>query len=91
MSKNRNGSYKQLHVKGKIAPVFACPEAKERCPVFILDKYISKLPQKAINMDYFYARPLERVPSDPHEPWYAAVPVGKHTLYKKFNLMCNQS
>ena len=72
-------------------PVYACPEAGKRCPVFILDKYISKLPQKAIDMDYFYARPLDRVPSDPHEPWYTAVAVGKHTRYKKFNFMCKQA
>ncbi len=41
-SKNRNGTFKQLRVKNKVAPLHPCPEAGERCPVAILDKYISK-------------------------------------------------
>ena len=40
-SKNRNGTFKQLRVKSKVVPLFPCPEAGERCPVHILDKYIS--------------------------------------------------
>ena len=44
VSKNQNGSFKKLHVKRKVVPVYACPEAGERCPVHNLDKYIQKLP-----------------------------------------------
>ena len=51
-----------------------------KCPVHLLDLYISKLPSKAVEKDIFYARPLETVPADPSAPWYTATPVGKHTL-----------
>ena len=59
VSKNRNGSFKQLHVKSKVVPVFACPKAGERCAVRILDQYISRLPEEAKEKDLFYVRPLE--------------------------------
>ena len=39
VSKNHNGSFTQLHVKNKVVPVFACPEAGDRCPARILDLY----------------------------------------------------
>ena len=77
VSKNQNGSFKKIHMKRKVVPVYACPEAGERCPVHILDKYIQKLPQLAIEKDLFYVRPLEVIPTDPLAPWYSAVPVGK--------------
>ena len=88
VSKNRNGSFKQLHIKSKVVPVFPCPEAGERCPVHLLDKYISKLPTAAKEMDLFYVRPLDKKPQDPNMPWYSAVPLGKHTLQQKVKKMC---
>ena len=66
VSKNRNGSFKQLHVKSKTVPVYACKEAGVRCPVNILDLYISKLPSKAVEDDVFYICPLKEIPSDPY-------------------------
>ena len=56
--------------------VYACPEVGERCPVFILDTYLSKLPPKAHECDLSYLRPLSEAPTDASVPWYAAVPVG---------------
>ena len=58
-SKNRNGSFKQLHVKKKVVPIYSCPQAGDRCPVYLLDKYISKLPEEAKEKDFCYVRPLE--------------------------------
>ena len=89
VSKNRNGSFKQLHVKGKTVPVYKCPELGSKCPVYLLDKYISKLPPKAIENDVFYVRALDKVPSDPAAPWYSVAPIGKHTLSDKVKKMCN--
>ena len=51
---------KQLRVKN-VVPLHPCPEAGERCPVFLLDKYISKLPVEAKEKDLFYVRPLEKI------------------------------
>ena len=81
-SKNRNGSFKQ--------PIYSCPQAGDRCPVSLLDKYISKLPEEAKEKDLFYVRPLESTAesADTHEIWYSAVPIGKHTLQQKFSKMC---
>ena len=63
--------------------MFASPEAGDRCPVRILDLYISKFPQEAVIQDLFYVRPLEKLPSSPSAPWYSSVAVGRHTLNKK--------
>ena len=82
VSKNINGSFKQLHIKSKIVPVFACPAAGERCPFHILDTYISKLPPQAFERDLFYIRPIETVPTKPTSPWYSAIPVGKNTQWE---------
>ena len=51
VSKNRNGSFKQLHVRSKVVPVYSCPEAGIRCPVHLLDLYISKLQEAAKEKD----------------------------------------
>lgn len=91
VSKNRNGSFKQLHVQNKVVPLYPNPDIGEHCPVFILDKYISKLPKKLVEQDIFYARPLENVPSTEDAPWYAPVPLGKHTLQSMVKKMCEDA
>lgn len=79
VSKNQNGSFKQLHINSKVVPVFPCPEAGDRCPVRLLDLYISKLPTDVKENDLLYVWPLDKKPQD---PWYSAVPLGKHTSAK---------
>ena len=91
VSKKSQRSFKQLHIKSKVVPLFACPEAGERCPVSILDKYIGKLLQDAKSRDLFYVRPLEIILTDPSLPWYSSVAVGKHTLDQKVKNMCSQA
>ena len=91
VSKNRNGSFKQLHVSSKVVPVYSCPEAGQRCPVYLLDLYISKLPEEAKEKDLVYVRPLEKQPHDPSKPWYSAVPLGNHTLQQMVKKMCSDA
>ena len=52
------------------------------CHVYLLDMYISKMPEKAKELDYFYLRPHEYMPrpSNPSAPWFYASPVGEHKL-----------
>ena len=94
VSKNRNGSFKQLHINSKVVPVFPCLEAKERCPVRLLDLYISisisKLPPEA-KEDLLYVRLLDKKPKDPNLPWYSAVPLVKHTLQQEVKKMCTEA
>ena len=71
--------------------MYPCPESGNRCPVFILDEYISKLPDEARAKNLFYAQPLKKVPKDPQKPWYSAVPLGKNTLRNKFRTMCEDA
>lgn len=54
VSKTNNGTFKKLHVKSKNVPILENPEAGERCPVFILDMYFSKLPDEAFKKDIFF-------------------------------------
>ena len=90
-SKNRQGGLAQLRMENKTVPIYSRDDAGERCHVHILDKYIQKLPEEVIKQDYFYARPLLKVPSDPNEPWYASVPVGKNVLGSMLKDMCREA
>ena len=87
VSKTNDSSFKKLRLKGKKVPIYACPDIGKRFPVQILDKYLSKLPRKAIECDLFYVLPLTKVPTDPRSTWYAGVPVGRDTLQNKLKNM----
>ncbi len=77
-SKNRSGGFRDLKVENKVVPVFANPSAGQRCHVFLIDTYLSKLPPKVREQDYFYARPLSKISRD--QPWYACSPLGENKL-----------
>jgi hypothetical protein len=66
-SKNCPGGLMQLELQHKLVNIYANSDVGERCHVFILDKYISKLPQPAIEKDIFYCKPKD-VPVDPSAP-----------------------
>ena len=59
--------------------------------MFILYKYVSKLPKKAIDKDIFYVRPLNEVPKDDDAPWYIPVPIGRHKLQTTVKNMCAEA
>lgn len=79
-SKNRSGGFMELHVENKVVPIYANQHCPDRCHVRLLDEYLSKVPEKARELDIFYLRPLKEVPSDPKKPWYVAVPCGENKL-----------
>ena len=89
-SKNRNGTFRQLRVKNKVVPLYACPELGNKCPVAILDKYIAKLPPAAKEKELFYCRPLEK-PKNPSKPWYSVTAVGRNALQSKLKDMCSRA
>jgi hypothetical protein len=77
-----------LHVANKTVPLFACPEAGDHCPVHVIDLYIGKLPQIAIENDTFFVKQLENTPEDDTKPWYSRTPVGRNTLNTRLGKMC---
>ena len=79
-SKNHSGSLSERTVPNKSVPIFACRDAGDRCHVHLLDLYISRMPKKAKDLDYFYLRPLESFSCNESAPWYCNSPVGEHKL-----------
>ena len=61
-SKNRSGGLQDFQIPNKSVPIYACPEFEERCYVYILDFYLSKLPVEVLFNDTFYMRPLPAIP-----------------------------
>lgn len=90
-SKNKRGGLKQMRLHHKVVTVVANSKIGERCPVYILDKYISKLPDKAKEMDLFYCRAYPKLPKNPNDPWYIATPIGKNTLSTMVRDMCQEA
>ena len=80
-----------MRLEHKKVPSFANPEAGNRCHIFLIDLYISKLPPAAIEKGNFYFRPLDSKPSDPSKPWFTAVPVGRNQLAKMVPIMCEEA
>ena len=61
-----------------------------RCHVYILSKYISKVPQDAVVKDNFYLQPLSTIPKCPNKP-FSCTPVPRNTLAKAVGEMCTKA
>ena len=81
-SKNRPGGRQQLNLDNKCITQYACPQLGERCHVYLLKLYVSKLPEKAFERDVFYMKPVANLPVSPSDPWYCNSPLGHNTLSK---------
>ena len=90
-SKNRKGGLSEIRLEHKTVSTFANPEAGNRCHVFLLDLYLSKLPQEAFKKDIFYCRPNQSKPTDSTSPWFCAVPIGRNQLSKMVQTMCEEA
>ena len=60
-----------LKIENKIIPIYCNAIAGDRCHVKQLDLYLSKLPEKALYLA-FYFRPLPKIPEDACKPWHSA-------------------
>jgi hypothetical protein len=56
-SKNKQGGLKQLSMEHKVVTIVANRSVGSCCPVFLIDLYISKLPNEAKDKDLLYCRP----------------------------------
>ena len=79
-SKNHPGGSHQLNENNKVVTQFAKPELGDKCHVFLLELYLSKLPNSAFQGDVFYMKPKPCVPYSPADPWYMNIAVGHNTL-----------
>ena len=81
-SKNRPGGSHQRNQDNKVVTQFAKPELGDKCHVFLLELYLSKLPDSALQRDIFYMKAKARIPDSPGDPWYTDAPLGHNTLGK---------
>ena len=78
-SKNHSGSMSERSIQNKQVPIYSTYETVgERCHVHILDLYISKMPEKAQQNDWFYLRPYSGKASS--GAWYFSSPIGERKL-----------
>lgn len=80
-----------MRVDHKVVSIIANLSVKERCPVYLLDLYISKLPKQAKEKNLFYCRPLQSTPKSSTEPWYSAIPIGRNMLQNMVRQMCEEA
>ena len=73
---------------GEQVTYHAVPEEIPKCLVFLLNKYLAKLPKYAFEQDILYLRPKAKTPADDHSPWYEEAAVGKNTLSVMVKEMC---
>ncbi len=90
-SKNKQGGVRQMKMEHKAVTIVANPTVQERCPVFILDLYLSKLPPETKEKDIFYCRPVTTFLQKHGDPWFLAVPVGKNVLGKMVSEICEEA
>ena len=85
-SKNKSGV--NLKQPNKIVPVYAVPDSRPRCLVYLLDKYLSKIPQRGKELDIFYLRPSSSFNKNPAGYWYECAAIGRDKLRRFLSDMC---
>ena len=91
-SKNRPGGLSDMWVENKEVTCHAVTEEIPKCLVFLLNKYLAKLPKYAFEQDnILYLRPKATTPADLSLPWYEEAVVGKNTLSAMVKEMCAEA
>lgn len=67
-------------MENKTVVQYARPLSGERCHVYLLQLYLSKLPESAFQRDIFYMRPRPSIPYSATTSWYYNSPLGHNTL-----------
>ena len=75
-SKNRSSGLQDFKVPNKRVTSHAT--GGERCHVYLLDLYLSKLPVEAFQEDHLYMRPLLAVPPAAYTPWFVKTKLGQN-------------
>ena len=82
-SKNYQGRFIEVGGRNKIVKAYSQP-GSYRCPVKILDIYLSKLPP---HPKAFYLQWMPKTP-EPGKPWYKVTPVGVNPLKNMMPKIC---
>ena len=92
-SKKRQGGLKQTQLEHRVVIMKNNKRFGNRCPVFFLDNYtcMSKLPAELKKKNLFYCRACPNAPTDPLDPFYRSVPIGKNTLCTMVKTMFTES
>ena len=90
-SKNHPGKFGRNEPDNKIVTIFSNEKAGQRCPVYVIDLYFSKIPCLPSELECMYLKPLSKTPLDETKPWFCLVPVGKNLLSKYVELMCEDA
>ena len=88
-SKNRSGGLQDFKVPNKSVTSYA--SGGDRCHVYLLDLYLSKLPVDAFLEDILYMRPLATIPARADMPWYARNRLGQNSCSKMITVMCEEA
>jgi len=56
-----------------------------------VDFYFSKFTKPPNLLDFFYLKPLAKVPVNFDDPWFETTPIGKNTLGKFVRNMCEEA
>ena len=88
-SKNRSGGLQDFKVANKSVSTYAL--GGERCHVYLLDLYLSKLPVEAFIEDVFYMRPLAIIPARADMPWFLKNRLGQNSCSKMTSAMCEEA
>uniref|UniRef100_A0A1X7V1V6 ZMYM2-like/QRICH1 C-terminal domain-containing protein n=1 Tax=Amphimedon queenslandica TaxID=400682 RepID=A0A1X7V1V6_AMPQE len=76
----------RVHLDNKVVH-HANSSIGNRCLVFLVELYISKLPESAFEKELFYCRPVPVKHIKDDNPWYYDTPVGNNILKTKFKVM----
>ena len=90
-SKNHQGGFGTSQHSNKVVTIYANSDAEPRDLVYLVDFYFSKFPKPPNLLDFFYLKPLAKVPVNFDDPWFEATPIGKNTLGKFVCNMCEEA
>ena len=79
----------QIKIENKVVPSYTSTNAENRqqCHVYLLDRYMEKVPKGALSKGAFYFRPVAKVRDIPGSEWNTSIPVVKHMLQKMLPTM----
>ena len=77
--KNYQGLFSEKGQSNKVGHAYAQPRLGNRCTVRILDSHLNELSPRSTA---FYMQPLQKLPTDPSQPWFKNMPVGVNPLKK---------